>query len=79
MVTRRITTKEKEQAQLMPVTVCSVHKKGDTVLTCKLDLCLPANNGPKCVGGNALIDSSMIDDMWIIDQQIPFQKAVVWI
>lgn len=48
-------------------------------LTGKLDLCLSADNGPECVGGDALIHSSMIDDMRIIDQQVPFYEAVVWI
>lgn len=61
----------------MSVIGCAVHRKAG--LTCKLDFCLPADNCPKCVGGNALIHSSMIDNMRIIDQQVPLDEAVVWI
>lgn len=46
------------------------------ILTCKLDFCLPADDGSKRVGGDALIDASVIDKMRIIDQQVPFNKAV---
>lgn len=63
----------------MSVTICTYKKQHKTLLTCKLDFCLPADNSPKCVGGDALIHSSMIDDMRIIDQQVPLHKAVVWI
>lgn len=53
--------------------------KNGTVLTCKLDFSIPADNSPKCVGGDALIHSPVVYDMRIIDQQVPLYKAVVWI
>lgn len=66
--------------KFMSVTVRTAHTKISwRLLTCKLDFCLPAENGPKCVGGDALIHPSVIDDMRIIDQQVPLYKAVVWI
>lgn len=51
--------------------------KNLTLLTSKLHFRLPADDGPKSVGGNALIHSSMVDDMGVIDQQVPLHKAVV--
>lgn len=38
------------------------------LLTCKLYFSLSTEDGPKRVGGNALIYSSVIDHMWIIYQ-----------
>lgn len=38
------------------------------LLTCKLYFSLSTDDGPKRVGGDALINSSVIDNMWIIYQ-----------
>lgn len=54
-----------------------IFKKNQNQLTCKLDFCLPADDSPECVGGNALIHSPVIDDMRVTDQQVPLYKAVV--
>lgn len=59
------------------VTVYAYFKKKKNQLTCKLDFCLPADDSPECVGGNALIHSPVIDDMRVTDQQVPLYKAVV--
>lgn len=48
-----------------------------TLLTGELHSCLPADDRPERVGGDALIHSSVIDDMRIIDQQVPLHEAVV--
>lgn len=48
-------------------------------LTCKLDFCLSADNGPKCIGCDALINAFMADDVRVIDQQVPLYETVVWI
>lgn len=49
------------------------------LLTCKLDFCLPADDGSERIGRNALIHSPVIDEVRVIDQQVPLYKAVVWI
>lgn len=59
------------------VTVYAYLKKNQNQLTCKLDFCLPADDSPEYVGGNALIHSPVIDDMRVTDQQVPLYKAVV--
>ena len=46
-------------------------------LTCKLDFCLPADNGAKRVGGDALIHACMVDHMRVIDQQVSLDEAEV--
>lgn len=47
------------------------------VLTCELDFSLSADDGPKGVGGDTLINPPVMDHMRVIYQQVSLHQAVV--
>lgn len=49
------------------------------LLTCKLNLGLPADDGSKDIGSDTLVNTPMMCCMGIIDQQVSFNQVVVQI
>lgn len=56
-----------------------IEDRSPNLLTCKLNLGLPADDGPKDIGSNTLVNAPVMCCMGVIDQQVSFNQVVVQI